>query len=264
MHVTNLMKEHRVCAEDFTCPAGGCSASLDIPVVKSVLSSEDHMKLLDLKLRKEYAAADDNARVCPRCDYIVVVEDTEQNQDLLDKLQCQNPECGHKFCGRCGLKPHRNQKDLDLPCREYAAFVEANEQSHHLFEKYLQENKMKRCPKCLLPAELKSGCHFIRCVCKCRYCYLCGRQLGSICTIVTIKRDRMERNAMGVGRIKKGFYAEPRCNRCRGPNCKRCSKSIAESRLAKLSKMSDSNSNEMKRGGFFSWLQRRFGRRRRK
>ena len=87
---------------------------------------------------------------------------------------------------RCGLKPHRNQKDLDLPCREYAAFVEANEQSHHLFEKYLQENKMKRCPKCFLSVELKSGCHFIRCVRR-RYCYLCGRQLGGLCTIVTIK-----------------------------------------------------------------------------
>merc|ERR1711924_181760 len=96
-------------------------------IVKELVSAPAFERLLDLKLRKEYAETREEVRTCPKCEVMVVIEDVKQNSKLLDSLTCINNNCKHKFCGRCGLSPHKNQKDFDVSCEDYAAFVEAND-----------------------------------------------------------------------------------------------------------------------------------------
>ena len=131
---------------------------------------------------------------------MVVIEDIEQNSELLDSLTCINKNCRHKFCGRCGLDPHKG-----VSCEDYAAFVQANDKSAQIFEEYLRDNNMKRCPKCLLPAELKSGCHFIRCVCKTCYCYLCGRELFEHSHYSHYHKGPYSKKCYGGAKDKKGY-----------------------------------------------------------
>lgn len=258
--IASLIESHKVLDnEDFVCPEIGCMAPLDLPIVKELVSAPAFERLLDLKLRKEYAETREEVRTCPKCEVMVVIEDVKQNSKLLDSLTCINNNCKHKFCGRCGLSPHKNQKDLDVSCEDYAAFVEANDKSAQIFEAYLRDNNMKRCPKCLLPAELKSGCHFIRCVCKTSYCYLCGRELFEHSHYSHYHKGPYSKKCFGGAKDKKGYIALPACEGCEGRSCKKCAKSCEEEKRKRLEKISEKASAKgVKNGrtGLVSWFTR--------
>jgi hypothetical protein len=259
--VASLIESHKVLDnEDFVCPEIGCTAPLDLPIVKELVSAPVFERLLDLKLRKEYAETREEVRTCPKCEVMVVIEDVKQNSELLDSLTCINKECKHKFCGRCGLAPHKNQKDQDVSCEDYAAFVEANDKSAQIFEAYLRDNNMKRCPKCLLPAELKSGCNFIRCVCKTCYCYLCGRELFEHSHYSHYHKGPYSKKCFGGAKDKKGYIALPACEGCKGPNCKKCADSCEEEKRKRLEKISQKanakGGNDNGKNGLVAWFTR--------
>eukprot|EP00946_MAST-07B_sp_MAST-7B-sp1_P004274 g4274.t1 len=260
--VGSLIESHKVLDdEDFVCPETGCNAPLDLPIVKELVSAQTFERLLELKLRKEYAENREEVRTCPKCEVMVVIEDIEQNSELLDSLTCINKNCRHKFCGRCGLDPHKG-----VSCEDYAAFVQANDKSAQIFEEYLRDNNMKRCPKCLLPAELKSGCHFIRCVCKTCYCYLCGRELFEHSHYSHYHKGPYSKKCYGGAKDKKGYVALPACAGCKGPTCKKCADSCEEEKRKRLEKIAQRDAAKMngkqKGNRLTSWMARIRGMRR--
>ncbi len=266
VHIAGLIDTHKVVEEDFVCPDAECVRPLELPIVQDLLSDSDFERLLDLKLRKQYAEAHEEVRTCPKCSTLVVIEDVEQNADLLDKLTCINPDCRHTFCGRCGLAPHIKQEELDVSCADYAAFLEANDSSAASFEAYMRENNMKRCPKCFVPAELKSGCHFIRCVCKCSYCYLCGRALEEHMHYSHYHKGPYGKRCYGGAKDKKGFVAEPACAKCKGPGCQACEKACDADTRGRLERMARKHARRErgKTQGVLGWLRRRYRRQGRK
>lgn len=331
-HLDSFVKSHKIKENEMICPVPRCCSTISLSIIQNIISKVDYDKLLELKLHKEYAANNADVRTCPKCSFMVIIEepveetkqDTErpniegkvleeqhqaevkrrdngyagtrarrrtnrhrkgtQNRDvkgmkkratktkenemskaskriqkLLDCLECMNPECKHTFCGRCGLAPHHRQKDLDVSCQDYAAFCEANDASNEIFEEYLKEQKMKRCPKCLLPAELKSGCHFIRCVCKSNYCYLCGRGLDEKSHYSHFHKGPYGKRCFGGAKDKKGYVAQPACLTCTGKDCLVCSTNVEVAKKEKLSKIVAKRERDAARGGMFGWFNKKFG-----
>ena len=371
-HIKSLMDTHQIKESQMTCPVPGCKHPVALPIIQSLIPKVDYQRLLELKLRKEYASEHAEVRTCPKCEYMVIIEEplmeeveeeeeekvtknerdskkveegkvgeekvgeekvgeekvgeekvgegnvegkeevpakarkrnvrrrgkgyrraaarlavsslstaeakvqqkpqrrisiAEKNiQKLLDSLECLNKECKHKFCGRCGLAPHRRQKDQDISCKDFAAFCEANDASNEIFEEYLKENKMKRCPKCLLPAELKSGCNFIRCVCKSSYCYLCGRGLEESSHYSHFHKGPYGKKCYGGGKDKKGNVAQPACEKCKGKDCQKCSDKLEKDKKIKLDRIQAKRDKRQANGrnGFIGWINKRFGKDRRK
>jgi hypothetical protein len=325
-HLSALMGTHQIKEGEMLCPIPGCNSDISLPIIRALLSEDDYHKLLELKLRKEYAACHKEVRTCPKCEFMVIIEEPEEvdggeereakreeekveeenrkmkkmgkgarrveirnrnksrieeekkkkkikegegqrrsqaSQDIqkmLDCLDCLNPDCQHKFCGRCGLAPHQRQKDQDISCEDYASFCDANEASNDIFEEYLKENKMKRCPKCLLPAELRSGCHFIRCVCKSNYCYLCGRGLDESMHYSHYYKGPYGKRCYGGGKDKKGHVASPSCDDCKGKDCPSCSEKLGRVKKEKLERIQAKQERQKStRPGFMGWINKRFG-----
>ena len=353
-HLDSLIATHQIKEKEMICPIPKCCASVSLPIIQNIISKIDYDKLLELKLHKEYAADNVEVRTCPKCSFMVIIEEPVENnpvvepgdaprnaprvetklgetklgetkeggegqhdgegkdnathrhpkrqgkanrrierhrkntarrgktktkkqhqqekrtatamskaskkiQKMLDCLECMNPDCKHKFCGRCGLDPHQRQKDQDISCQDYAAFCEANDASNEIFEEYLKENKMKRCPKCLLPAELKSGCNFIRCVCKSNYCYLCGRGLEESMHYSHYYKGPYGKRCYGGAKDKKGHTAQPACAKCKGKDCETCSKILDANKKSKLERIVAKRERDATRSGLFGWINKRFG-----
>ena len=360
-HLTSLLDTHQIKENQMTCPIPGCEHPVALPIIQDLITKSDYDRLLELKLRKEYASEHVEVRTCPKCEYMVIIEEilieeddeekeekeekenqqedqqegkqegqqegqqegvkeqvtdgvtkkhkdikggkkkrgkgyrraaarlaaskskttqkmspkkptrrisvAEKNiQKLLDSLECLNKECKHKFCGRCGLAPHQRQEDQDISCQDFAAFCEANDASNEIFEEYLRENKMKRCPKCLLPAELKSGCNFIRCVCKSSYCYLCGRGLEENMHYSHYHKGPYGKKCHGGKKDKRGHIAQPACEKCDGKDCIKCSESIELTKKNKLERIQANREKygNNRRGGLMGWFNKKFGKDRRK
>ena len=219
-YVKLKLKEKNVSEEDLCCPERGCNVSIDVHIIESLLSSEQYQEFLDLKLRKIYANETREARECPKCSYIMLIE--EHDDEMLDCTVCPNESCGHKFCGRCGQQPHVKQKDLDLSCEQYAKFLKENDEGLKKFHEFIEKEGLMQCPKCRRVGELKSGCKFIYCPYKANYCYLCGRELAENMHYSHYPNGPYADKCFG-GRIdKKGRQAEPRCRDCTGHDCKKC------------------------------------------
>ena len=340
-HLDALLGTHQIKEEEMLCPVPGCNSTISLPIIRDLLNKKDYDRLLELKLRKEYAACHKEVRTCPKCEFMVIIEEpieeeliqeeegkqeerkveeggggkkymgkgarrvemrnrnkarlekkkkkkkkkssdeekqketiqttqqahrpkrsqaSQDIQKMLDSLICLNTDCKHKFCGRCGLAPHQRQNDQDVSCEDYAAFCEANDASNDIFEEYLKENKMKRCPKCLLPAELKSGCNFIRCVCKSSYCYLCGRGLDESMHYSHYYKGPYGKRCYGGGKDKKGHVALPSCDNCKGKDCPSCSENLERMKKEKLNKIQAKRDRQkIGRPGIMGWINKKFG-----
>eukprot|EP00944_MAST-04C_sp_MAST-4C-sp1_P011078 g11078.t1 len=218
------LKEKNVTEEDLCCPERGCGVPLDLKIIEATLGEAVYQKLLDVKLRRMYVRNTTDARECPKCSHVMIIE--ENDEKLLYDVTCPRKGCGHKFCGRCGQKPHKNQKDLDLSCEQYADFVRKNDEGLKKFHEFMKKEGLRQCPKCRRVGELKSGCKFVYCTCKANYCYLCGRELHENQHYSHFQKGPYGKICYGGGIDKKGRIAEPRCIGCSGRDCEKCSGKI--------------------------------------
>ncbi len=226
------LKEKTVTDADLCCPEPNCGATLDLKIMEATLGDALYQKLLDVKLRRMYLHDTKDARECPKCSHIMIIE--ESDKKLLYNVTCPKKTCLHNFCGKCGEKPHTKQKDLDLSCEQYADFLRKNDEGLKQFKEFMKTEGLRQCPKCRRVGELKSGCKFVYCPCKSNYCFLCGRELAENQHYSHFQNGPYGKRCYGGGIDKKGRIAEPRCIKCNGPDCDKC-KGIIQDRIDKES-----------------------------
>jgi hypothetical protein len=166
-------------SSDLVCPIRECKHPLTIDLLKGNLETETFTKYERFMMRG--FAEENNCCFCPAsCGWYIDidVELDEENLDVWKKITCGNPECKKEFCGSCLLAPHRDAP-LNMSCKEFAESVRANSStgaSDDMFSEYLKtsENKTQSCPQCNCIAELESGCKFVYCRCKSKFCFICG------------------------------------------------------------------------------------------
>jgi len=189
--VTLSCDSHRFCKEciagyisskvgdgetEFCCPGVGCKANITVFEIKFI-APECMDKFERFSLRKFGQAESNNCRFCPKCnDWFSEIPQGAGDEPVWKRVECGAPECKHHFCGLCGEKPHKGQKDQDVSCAEFARWREENEKADEEFERYLdtEKNSLQQCPSCLILASLASGCRFVYCKCGARFCFLCG------------------------------------------------------------------------------------------
>ncbi|CAD7969727.1 unnamed protein product [Amoebophrya sp. A120] len=108
--------------------------------------------------------------LCPKCETQTIV-----NQNLIS-VTC--PECSHKFCPKCGEKPHPKF----AKCEDYKQYLLETSQGDQKLETLLEEENWCRCPVCSIPVERESGCNFMQCpspLCRNKtfFCYVCGEKV---------------------------------------------------------------------------------------
>ena len=220
------LKEKSVSEDDLCCPFQSCKQPFDVHIIEALLSQNQYQMFLDLKLRKVYARQTREIRECPKCSYLMAIEDDDD--ELLNYTVCPRKECGHAFCGRCGEKPHVNQTDLNLSCEQYADFLQMNDEGLKNFRKFMEQEGLRQCPKCRNVGELKSGCKFVYCPCKANYCYLCGRELLENQHYSHFVSGPYGEQCYGGRPDKKLRVAEPKCKSCEGNSCKLCAEKIQQ------------------------------------
>lgn len=250
------LKEKHVTDADLCCPHQNCNVPLDLKIIEATLGEALYQKLLDVKLRRMYLTNTKDARECPKCSHIMIIE--ESDTKLLYDVTCPRKECGHRFCGKCGEKPHTGQKDLDLSCEKYADFLRKNDEGLKQFKEFMKTEGLRQCPKCRRVGELKSGCKFVYCPCKSNYCYLCGRELAENQHYSHFHNGPYGKRCYGGGIDKKGRVAEPRCIKCKGPDCEKCMGAVQELIDKETEKEKKREEARKNRRGLWAYL---FGRR---
>ena len=214
-YCTDKIKDAIVTPDKLICPMPDCNYSISYIELKNNIPETVFEKYESFTMR-HFGETSDDCRFCPKCnEWFAEVPQTDEEEDIWKTVKCQKEECQHTFCGRCGQQPHKSQKDQDLTCEQYAAWQTANSKVDEDLEKYMKDNKIKRCPKCNQGGELKNGnCKFVYCRCGDKYCYLCGVQL----------EERQHYSHFQAGTTGRGDYLTgekltgPFGNGCLGPN----------------------------------------------
>ena len=153
-----------------------CGTSITIHELKANLPEETFLRYETFLTRSTCEA--ENFRRCPRCnEWFVDITEALEHEAMWKSIQCE--KCEHKFCGKCGQKPHKGQKDQNLSCADLAVWIRENDEGEKKFHNMLKEEKIFPCPKCGQAGELRSEaeCKFLYCLCKANFCALCGIQL---------------------------------------------------------------------------------------
>ena len=80
-----------------------------------------------------------NYRSCPFCnEWFADVPQDDASELLWKKVHCELPSCKNYFCGRCGQKPHKGQKDQNITCEEYAKWMQGEAESDASMTAYLK------------------------------------------------------------------------------------------------------------------------------
>jgi len=164
------INEAQVCPDSFYCPFIDCKTPITVEEVRAHVSEVDFLKYERFLLKK--VCEKNRWRACPRCDWFADIDQSEEDVDVWKAVKCF--QCSHKFCGRCGEKPHKAQDDQDLSCDKYAAWLAENSSADKTFEELLSNSSWKKCPSCSSVTALDGGCKFIHCICGTNFCYLCG------------------------------------------------------------------------------------------
>jgi len=113
-------------------------------------------------IRFERIKADDNHRECPVCGH----------------LQLGGPRAPAMTCEKCSAAYcffHSNAHP-DERCQDYARRMKIEDRET---EKVLRQTS-KKCPKCKAATQKNGGCNHMTCQkCRCNWCWLCGRNMGS-------------------------------------------------------------------------------------
>jgi len=167
-----------VCPVIDKIPYQKCNAPIPKLLLTAHLSPALQKRLHHL-LIQSYCEAEQS---CPKCtNWYLGFSDTKQNESLWAKITCTN--CNHRFCGKCGKEPHRNEKHLHMTCEQYAKLSDEQVLDAKFFE-YVEEKRIFPCPRCRMYGEKWDGCNCLYCRCGATFCALCGAPLtgeGSHC-----------------------------------------------------------------------------------
>ncbi len=154
-----------------------CKQPIDIYILRAHLP-ESLMERYDRFITREFCESQHLCR-CPQCNdwYVdVTFGELPAEIEVWKSIACQ--ACQHSFCGKCGQRPHRLQKDQDITCEQYAKWKEENDKSEDLMQGYMKENRVFNCPGCKHGIERLDGCKFMTCSkCHTNSCNLCGAKL---------------------------------------------------------------------------------------
>jgi hypothetical protein len=159
---------------ELVCPEVGCQTPISIHELKAHVSAEQFEKYERFVLKKFAEENSSNMRTCPTCnEWFAEVPQGPQNEGVWKTVECEG--CKHKFCGRCGMEPHKGQKDGNSTCEEFAKWKQENATVDEAFEKYMATAALGQCPKCDVLAEgIVGNCKFTYCRCGQRFCFICG------------------------------------------------------------------------------------------
>lgn len=161
------INEGAVSQSQLFCPGIDCKKPLNYFMLKENLSKKAFEKY-DFLLTKQLICQNKTVS-CPKCQ---LTYQLEKEMKFFSCSKCKTEYCSNESCRK--PKKSSNQKDCD--CLKKIN-VEEND-----FQKYVTENKLKKCPVCLIYIEKSKNCNYMRClsqICqgKTVFCYLCGQKL---------------------------------------------------------------------------------------
>lgn len=172
------ISENQVESTDLVCPAlvdgKVCGTAITIFELQANIPPElfDKYEMFSTRAFCE----SERMRSCPKCnDWYIDIQAVLEDERRWKRLKCE--KCQHIFCGKCGQRPHKGQKDQNIDCEAFSQWLRDNDKSDEAFSQYMKEKKIFHCPKCKMVGEHQSGCKFLYCRCKANFCALCGIQL---------------------------------------------------------------------------------------
>ena len=163
-YLINLIKNNQI--DKIPCPKNKCkNKNISENFFSKYLSDKEYFKYCDFKAKNEIAR-DATKIFCPLCNSYADID-----KDLVDLLDSNNPnyikstlKCkkGHEFCS-CGR-----------PLHEGNCYKDEKE-----FKNFIENEKIKRCPKCGFLIKKNKGCNHMTCgnpTCKYEFCWLCMKE----------------------------------------------------------------------------------------
>ena len=162
-YLVELIKKNNI--DKIPCPYIKCpNKQLSEEFFSQYLSEEQYFKYRQFKAQNDIAR-DSKKMFCPHCDSYADIEGLNEKYNSNNPnykkstLTCKN---GHKFCS-CGCPLHEGDCYHD----------DKN------FKKFLENEKIKQCPKCGFLIKKNEGCNHMICgnpICKYEFCWLCMKE----------------------------------------------------------------------------------------
>ena len=162
-YLVNLINYNRI--DQIPCPKKNCSnKNLSEGFFSQFLSEQEYFKFRQFKAQNEIAR-DSKKIFCPLCESYASIDGQIEKYDSNNpnykksKLKCQK---GHEFCS-CGR-----------PLHEDKCYHEEKE-----FKELLNQEKIKKCPKCGFLIKKLRGCNHMTCgnpICRYEFCWLCMQE----------------------------------------------------------------------------------------
>ena len=162
-YLVNLINCNRI--DQIPCPKKNCSnKNLSEDFFSQFLTEQEYFKYRQFKAQNEIAR-DSKKIFCPLCDSYATIDGEIEKYDSSNpnykksKLKCQK---GHEFCS-CGR-----------PLHEGECYHEEKE-----FQELLNQEKIKKCPKCGFLIKKLRGCNHMTCgnpICRYEFCWLCMQE----------------------------------------------------------------------------------------
>lgn len=151
---------------EVSCPEA-CESQLQDREIKALLSDEEHLHFLELRLRIAESRADHSFHCqTPNCRGWCIYEDD------VNEFPCQL--CGENNCILCrAIHSGMNCKDYQDDLRMRAENDAAALQTSQTLERLLQNGEAMKCPQCGIVVQKKDGCDWICCVmCRTEICWV--------------------------------------------------------------------------------------------
>ena len=162
-YLVNLINHNRI--DQIPCPKNKCSnKQISEEFFSQYLSEQEYFKYRQFKAQNEIAR-DSKKIFCPLCDSYASIEGITEKYDSNNPnyqksvLKCQK---GHEFCS-CGR-----------PLHEKECYQDEKE-----FKDFLNQEKIKKCPKCGFLIKKNKGCNHMTCgnpICRYEFCWLCMKE----------------------------------------------------------------------------------------
>ena len=145
-----------------SCFQPGCTQTLSLQQLQIVLEDHELQEIFSASIRDYFERHPTQYSSCPGKDCTVRFANTEIEGADRRRL-C--PECLMHTCTHCNVIYHAG-----MSCREYEEKV-VNESG---FQRWMEEQGAKKCPKCNAAVQKDAGCNNVRCFsCKCDFCWVC-------------------------------------------------------------------------------------------
>lgn len=114
------ISEAQVDARSLVCPSVGCMTPITPHELKAHVSAEIFARFERFTLRS--LCEENNWKSCPRCNvWFAEIPTGDDDEEVWREVKCQNPDCQHVFCARCGQEPHIKTKvipgmGINAPC----------------------------------------------------------------------------------------------------------------------------------------------------